>query len=362
MTRALILVGGFGTRLRPLTLSCPKPLVEFAGKPMIVHQIEACKEVGVTEVVLAINYQPELMLSFVEEYQKKLGIKITISKEDEPMGTAGPLAIARSHLQDGKGSPFFVFNSDVTCEYPLKEMLAFHNKTKAEATLLVTKVEDPTKYGVVVFDEKTGAVERFVEKPQVFVGDKINAGIYVLSPSVLDRIPMKPTSIEKEVFPLIAAEKKLSAMILPGFWMDIGQPKDFLIGLGLYLKSLRKRKAEMLTDGVEYVGNVLVDPSASVSPGCKIGPDVSIGANCIIEEGVRLEKCSIFSGCTVRKHACITNSLVGWKSQIGAWARVDGSSVLGEDVQVKGELVLNGAIVLPHKEVKESIFTGKIVL
>ena len=224
--KALILVGGFGTRLRPLTLSKPKPLVDFCNKPMIVHQIEALKRVGVSEVVLAINYQPKVMYAFIEEYEKKLGVKIVCSREETPMGTAGPLALARDILDDGTGDPFFVLNSDVICEYPLQKAVDFFKSRGdgAEGPILVTQVEDPSKYGVVVFDEGSGKVERFVEKPKVFVGDKINAGIYLLSPKILDRIELKPTSIKKEVFPKVAEEGKLYAMVLPGYWMDIGQP------------------------------------------------------------------------------------------------------------------------------------------
>lgn len=134
------------------------------------------------------------------------------------MGTAGPIALARHILIDGSNEPFFVLNSDVICEYPLKDMLAFHKASGAEGTILVTKVEDPSKYGVVVMDG-SGQIERFVEKPKDFVGDKINAGIYVLNPSVIDRIPLKPTSIEREIFPFIAQDKKLYAMPLDGYWM-----------------------------------------------------------------------------------------------------------------------------------------------
>ena len=147
------------------------------------------------------------------------------------MGTAGPLALARAHLDDGSGEPFFVFNSDVTCEYPLAALLARHRASGAEGTLLVTRVEDPSKYGVVVHDEASGRIARFVEKPTVFVGHHINAGLYCLSPAILARIPLAPTSIEKDVFPAMAAAGSLFAMVLPGYWMDIGQPKDYLAGM-----------------------------------------------------------------------------------------------------------------------------------
>uniref|UniRef100_R7W553 mannose-1-phosphate guanylyltransferase n=1 Tax=Aegilops tauschii TaxID=37682 RepID=R7W553_AEGTA len=296
--KALILVGGFGTRLRPLTLSVPKPLVDFANKPMILHQIEALKDVGVTEVVLAINYQPEVMLNFLKDFESKLGIKITCSQETEPMGTAGPLALARDKLDDG----------DVISEYPFAELIEFHKSHGGEATIMVTKVDEPSKYGVVVTEEETGKVERFVEKPKVFVGNKINAGIYLLSPSVLDRIELKPTSIEKEVFPRIAADKGLHAM------------------------------------------------------GCLIGPDVAVGPGCVVEAGVRLSRCTVMRGARVKKHACISGSIVGWHSTVGKWARVENMTILGEDVHVCDEVYSNGGVVLPHKEIKSSILKPEIVM
>lgn len=359
--KALILVGGFGTRLRPLTLSFPKPLVEFANKPMIIHQIEALKNAGVVEVVLAINYQPEVMMGFIEEWQEKLGVKIVCSQEKTPMGTAGPLALAREILDDGKGSPFFVLNSDVICEYPLKDMLDFHTARKAEATILVTKVDDPSKYGVVVMDEY-GQVQRFVEKPKDFVGDKINAGIYVCSPEVLNRIELKPTSIEREVFPHVAADNKLFAFVLPGYWMDVGQPKDYLRGLHLHLDSQKIHRPHLLASGQNIKGNVLVDASAKIGSGCLIGPDVSISAGCEIGNGVRLSNCVIMKGVGIKDHSKVDNCIIGWHSSVGAWSRLENHCVLGEDVQVKDEIFLNGAVVLPHKEIKESVLQPAIIL
>ncbi|KAG0467651.1 hypothetical protein HPP92_018640 [Vanilla planifolia] len=360
--KALILVGGFGTRLRPLTLSVPKPLVDFANKPMILHQIEALKEVGVTEVVLAINYQPEVMLNFLKEFETKLGITITCSQETEPLGTAGPLALARDKLVDGSGEPFFVLNSDVISEYPFADLVKFHKTHGGEATIMVTKVDEPSKYGVVVMDEETGKVEKFVEKPKVFVGNKINAGIYLLNPSVLDRIELRPTSIEKEVFPKIAADQKLYAMVLPGFWMDIGQPKDYITGLRLYLNSIRKISPSKLASGHHIVGNVLVHETAVIGEGCLIGPDVAIGPGCVVESGVRLSRCTVMRGSRVKNHACVSSSIIGWHSTVGQWARVENLTILGEDVHVGDEVYSNGGVVLPHKEIKSSILKPEIVM
>ncbi|EMR70143.1 putative mannose-1-phosphate guanyltransferase protein [Eutypa lata UCREL1] len=163
--KALILVGGFGTRLRPLTLTMPKPLVEFANKPMIMHQIEALAAVGVTDVVLAVNYRPEIMERVLGEYGDKLGVKIHFSLEPEPLGTAGPLKLAEEILSKND-EPFFVLNSDVTCEYPFKEIAEFHKAHGEEGTIVVTKVEEPSKYGVIVHKPNhPSRIDRFVEKP-----------------------------------------------------------------------------------------------------------------------------------------------------------------------------------------------------
>lgn len=360
--KALILVGGFGTRLRPLTLSVPKPLVDFANKPMILHQIEALKEVGVTEVVLAINYQPEVMLNFLKEFESSLGMTITCSQETEPLGTAGPLALARDKLVDGSGEPFFVLNSDVISEYPFAELIKFHKIHGGDATIMVTKVDEPSKYGVVVMEEETGKVDKFVEKPKVFVGNKINAGIYLLNPSVLDRIELRPTSIEKEIFPKIAADQRLFAMVLPGFWMDIGQPRDYITGLRLYLDSIKKKSPAKLSAGPHFVGNVLVHETAVIGEGCLIGPDVAIGPGCVVESGVRLSRCTVMRGARVKNHACISSSIIGWHSTVGQWARVENMTILGEDVHVGDEVYSNGGVVLPHKEIKSSILKPEIVM
>lgn len=266
--KALILVGGFGTRLRPLTLSKPKPLVEFCNKPMILHQIEALVKVGVKDIVLAVNYRPELMKQEMDQIAKELGINIHFSIEKEPLGTAGPLALARDVLTKDD-SPFFVLNSDVICDFPFAEMVTFHKQHGKEGTIIVTKVEEPSKYGVVVNKSNSSTeIDKFVEKPQVYVSNKINAGLYIFNTSMLKRIALRPTSIEKETFPEMAAASELHAMELQGFWMDVGQPKDYLTGVGLYLKSLNKINPQLLSQEMYTNGHVLVDQSSKIGNHC----------------------------------------------------------------------------------------------
>lgn len=220
--KALLLVGGFGTRLRPLTFEVPKPMVEFANKPIVEHQIDALVEAGVNEIVLGVGFQSDRMKSFCDVLAKKLGISISVSVEKEPLGTAGPLKLAEEILtHNNPEGLFFVMNSDVICDFPLTKMIEFHKSHGAEGTILLTTVEDPSKYGVVLADT-SGKITSFVEKPQNYIGNKINAGIYLFNSNILKRIELKPTSIEREIFPQIAAEGKLYSMDLESFWMDIG--------------------------------------------------------------------------------------------------------------------------------------------
>lgn len=384
--KALILVGGFGTRLRPLTLTLPKPLVPFANKPMILHQIEALAAVGVKDIVLAVNYRPEVMVANMKEYEQVLGIKISFSVETEPLGTAGPLALARDIL--GKDNePFFVLNSDVICEFPFQEMIAFHNAHGGEGTILVTKVDEPSKYGVVVTVPGTSQIERFVEKPVEFVGNRINAGIYMFKASVLDRIQPVPTSIEKETFPAMVQDGELHCMDLEGFWMDVGQPRDYLTGIGLYLKSVDQKshangghmqsapasayslpsphhlkKVNATSGDYTINGNVLIDPTAVIGRNCIIGPNVTIGPNCVIGEGVRITRSAVFEGAKINSHSWINNSIIGWRATVGSWVRMEGTSVLGDDVQVRDELYVNGAVVLPNKSISHNISEPQIIM
>jgi len=254
---ALILVGGFGTRLRPLTLSKAKPLVEFINKPILCHQIEALKTVGVDEIILAINYQPERMYDFIKEAEKTYGVKITCSKEDEPLGTAGPIGLAKKYLEKSEGEEIFIFNADITCRFPLSEMLKFHRGHGKEGTIAVTKVKDPSKYGVILSDKNNKIID-FIEKPQEFIGDNINSGLYIFNKTFLNRISPKPSSLEREVFPLMAKQEQLYVFALEGFWADVGQPKDYLIGTNLYLDDLFSTNSGLLHKAGNIVGNVII--------------------------------------------------------------------------------------------------------
>jgi mannose-1-phosphate guanylyltransferase len=151
-------------------------------------------------------------------------------------------------------------------------------------------------------------------------------------------------------------------MVLPGFWMDIGQPRDYITGLRLYLDSLRKKAPGKLASGAHILGNVLVHETAVIGEGCLIGPDVAIGPGCVVEAGVRLSRCTVMGRAHVKQHACVSSSIIGWHSTVGKWARVANMTILGEDVHVCDEIYSNGGVVLPHKEIKSSILKPEIVM
>jgi len=271
------------------------------------------------------------------------------------LGTAGPLKLAHQNGLLTETDLFFVFNSDISCEFPLDKLLEFHKKHGKEGTIMLTQVDEPAKYGVVL-TEADGKVKDFVEKPKEFISNRINAGIYIFNGSILNRIEPKPTSIEREIFPQMAKEGQLYAMDLEGFWMDIGQPKDFIAGTRLYLKSLQNHKSPELTapKAERILGNVLIDPTAKIHKDAVIGPDVVIGPGCEIEEGVRLQRTCVMRDTKIKAHSWISDSIIGWQCTIGKWVRIEGVTVLAEDIQVKDEVYINGCSILPHKSITTS--------
>lgn len=330
-TKAIILVGGYGTRLRPLTYTVPKPLVPFANKPILKHQIEALAKVGIKEVVLALNYYSELIIKEVRQYSSEFNISIIYSKEQDPLGTAGPLALARKYLEN---HVFFVLNSDVTCEFPFAEMMAFHMSHGKEGTILSTNVDDPSRYGLISLEDNTSLIKSFLEKPKEITTNRINAGIYILNPSVLDRIELRECSIEREIFPAMASEGQLHVFDLKGFWMDIGQPVDYIKGQGLYLRHQEACSREV-----------------SVTGGFPIEDNVVIGRNVRMGKNVQISNSAIFDNAEIGDDVVIKDSIVGWNVKIEDGATINNCSVLGFAVNVEKSATLSSVKILPNESV-----------
>ena len=195
--KAFILVGGYGTRLRPLTFNCPKSCIPFINRPMLEHEVEALSKLGVKEIIFNFNFQVSENLAGLEKLQQKYGIKMTYSKEEQAEGTAGPLKFAEDLIiNDNPNALIFVFNADIICDYPLYRLLEFHKSHGKEGSIVLATVPDPSRFGVVVTGEN-GKVERFVEKSQEFISNKINAGIYLFNTSIINRIPKRFCMLEK---------------------------------------------------------------------------------------------------------------------------------------------------------------------
>uniref|UniRef100_A0A915PSG7 mannose-1-phosphate guanylyltransferase n=1 Tax=Setaria digitata TaxID=48799 RepID=A0A915PSG7_9BILA len=358
--KALILIGGYGTRLRPLTLTQPKSLIEFANRPIIFHQMEALVAANVDTVILAVSYHAKILEDEIAKQAKHWNIAVHFSVENEPLGTAGALLLAKKFFDDNES--FLVINSDIICNFPFRQMIDFHQCHQHEGTIAVSKVTEPSKYGVCIFDEKTGKIERFVEKPLEYIGNNINAGLYVLSSNVLKRITLRPTSMEKEIFPQMAKIGTLYAFILDDFWMSIGQPRDFLNGTRLYLQFLHRKQSEVLSSEISVEEIAMIHRTAQIGQGCIIGPNVIIGSGVQIYDGVCLRDSTILSNCVIKSHSWINGSIIGRKCTIGRWVRIDNTSVLGDDVTVEDELYLNGARVLPCKTISSSVFEPDVIM
>jgi mannose-1-phosphate guanylyltransferase len=180
---------------------------------------------------------------------------------------------------------------------------------------------------------------------------------------MIDRIELKPTSIEREIFPKMAADGEIFVFTLDGYWMDIGQPKDYLTGQRLFLESLRFKANGRLSKGDNITGDVLVDPTSSVDPTAQLGPNVVIGANCIVGPGSKIYNTTVMEGTKILGYGLIEGSIIGWQNTIGKWARVNGLTVTAEDVQIKDEIYINGAMIMPHKSVAISYpVAGSIVM
>jgi mannose-1-phosphate guanylyltransferase len=296
---AVILCGGFGTRLRGLTLTRPKPIVEFIDKPIIVHQMEALKLAGVETVILALNYMAETVISKLTPYAENLGLRLIPILEERPMGTAGCLSLAKDYIK-GFEKPFFMLNADIICNFPFDQLLSYHLKHGGEATIASTRVEDPSKYGVILHDDQ-GLIQTFKEKPKIFVSDEINSGIYCLNPSIVNRIKPIPTSIEKDIFPKIASEGKLWCFELSSFWKDIGSIRDYIDGTIMFLKETK-------------ISNY-IHSSANVSENAVIINSV-ISPNVFVSSFARIENSIILEGSTIGPAVHIKNSIIGWNSVV----------------------------------------------
>ena len=345
--KAILLAGGFGTRLRPLTLNTPKPIVPLLDQPFVQHQIDLIRTIpDIDEIVLSLNYQPELIQEVLKTHcPGKPDIRYAC--EPEPLGTGGAIKYAAGNTK----STVVVFNGDVLSEIKLGEMIELHKTKKARATIALTPVDNPTAYGLVESDAN-GNVKRFIEKPDPFdiTTNNINAGVYVLEPSTLDRIPDETKySIERNYFPsLIERNESFLAFIDTGYWLDIGTPAKYLQA---HRDILDGRCASSLYEAQETIGPTVLDgaqvhPSAHLEINCYvghnaiIGRDVYLGEHAVIGHGVTIgpetsiHRSVVWPDSTIGSGVCIDGTIIGHRCQVGDYCQLGPEVVIGDESSI----------------------------
>ncbi|MBN2335122.1 NDP-sugar synthase [Candidatus Bathyarchaeota archaeon] len=361
--KALVLAGGFGTRLRPLSCSRPKMLFPVANQLLIDYTLQNLSRGGVDTVVLSVYYMAESLVRYLGPSKNDLGIMY--SREQRPLGTGGPLKLAEDMLN---GEAFLTLNGDILTDLDYRRLVSFHKEKGGLATIALVQVPDPSRYGAVELDWE-GRINRFVEKPERGrePSNLINAGIYVLEPEVLKYIPEgRRVSIETEVFPRLAEERQLYGFECHGFWMDIGVPEDYLMANAMLLSQGGQAKR---------AATVKVDPSAMIKEPCAFGEGVEIGAESVIGpnvsmmdgvhigKGCKIENSILFSSAVIEDYSSVRNAIIGENAVLERWVKVESGSLIGDYAQINdGVTITEGVSICPSKTIEESILVPKQVM
>jgi mannose-1-phosphate guanylyltransferase len=341
VTEAILLVGGKGTRLRPMTVHTPKPMVPAAGVPFLTHQLARARAAGVEHIVLATSYLAEVFEPYFGD-GSSLGLHIEYVTEEDPLGTGGAIRNVASRLHSGPEEPVLIFNGDILTGLDIRALVDTHRSSGADVSLHLTRVEDPRAFGLVPTDA-TGRVTAFLEKPQTpeeIVTDQINAGAYVFRRSVIDTIPAgRPVSVERETFPdLLAAGAHLQGMVDSTYWLDLGTPQAFVRGSADLVLG---RAPSPAVPG--RCGDRLVLPTAAVAVDAKLTGGTVVGAGATVGEGARIHGSVLLDGAVVEAGAVVTDSLIGEGARVGARTVLHGA-VIGDGAHVGADNELRDGV------------------
>jgi len=341
VTEAIILVGGRGTRLRPLTVHTPKPMVPAAGVPFLTHQLARARAAGVRHIVLATSYLAEVFEPYFGD-GSSLGLHVEYVTEKEPLGTGGAIRNVAHRLESGPDDPVLIFNSDILTGLDIEALVDSHRTAGADVSLHLTRVEDPRAFGLVPTDD-SGRVLAFLEKPQTpeeIVTDQINAGAYVFQRRVIDSIPAgRPVSVERETFPgLLAEGAHLQGMVDSTYWLDLGTPQAFVQGSADLVLG---RAPSPAVPG--RCGDRLVLDGADVADDAKLTGGACVAAGAVVGAGAVVDRSVVLAGAVVEPGAVVVDSLVG------AGARIGARTVL------EGVVVGDGALVGPDNELRTGV-------
>ena len=350
VTEAILLVGGQGTRLRPLTISTPKPMLPVAGFPCTEHQIARAREAGIDRIVLGTSYRAEVFQEYFD-YGQDVGVELVYAVEDEPLGTGGAIRNAAHHLTCGPNDPVVVFNGDVLTGLDIPALIQKWREADADVALYLTRVEDPRAYGLVPTGEN-GRVLDFLEKPtrpEEIVTDQINAGCYVFKRSVIDQIPDGvPVSVERETFPqLLATGATVIGVVDEGYWLDLGTPLAFAQGSADLV--LGNAPSPLVA---EHSGDAFIDSTAVVEAGAVVDEGTYVGPHAHIKAGAHVSRSVIFGDVVVGAQARIFNSIVSTGAIIQPSAQLT-DAVIAERAVIGASSVLeSGSRIFPDEIVE----------
>jgi mannose-1-phosphate guanylyltransferase len=340
---AILLVGGQGTRLRPLTITTPKPLLPTAGVPFLAHQLAKAAASGITRIVLATSYRAEMFADCFGD-GASFGLEIAYVEEPVPLGTGGGIRNAAARLRSGPDDPVVVLNGDVLSGHDLVAQVDLHRKAGASVTLHLVEVPDPARFGCVPTGPD-GRVTAFLEKTPDPVTNRINAGCYVFRRRVIDGIPQRrAVSVERETFPgLIAAGDLVLGYVDTAYWLDVGTPETFVKGsCDLVLGELPSTALPGPS------GPALLLAGAVVEPGAKVSGGTTVGAGCVVADGAQVAGAVLFDGVQVEAGAVVNSSVVGRGACIGAGVQLDGV-VIGDGATIaEGNELRGGLRVWPQ--------------
>jgi mannose-1-phosphate guanylyltransferase len=361
--QAVILVGGEGTRLRPLTSTVPKPVMPLVDRPFMAYMLEWLRGHGVEDVVFSMGYLSTAVRNVLGDGDA-YGLRLRYVEEPEPRGTAGALKFAESLLDER----FFMLNGDVLTDMDLSAQMAQHEQTGARGTLALVPVDDPSSYGLVELEDD-GSVRAFVEKPPAdqITTNLISAGAYILERDVVDLIPAdQNVSIEREVWPELVGDG-LYGFAHPGaYWLDIGTPERYLQGTfdiieGVVRTEVTERLGHdyvAIADGVEPAGRVV--PPAVVERGCSVAEGAQVGSLVVLGDGVsigrdaRVERSVVMQGTEIGEGCVLRDCVVAAGAKIGPNTQITGGAIIGEGVTVGADNILTrGVRVFPHVEIPD---------
>lgn len=361
--KALILAGGFGTRLRPISCTRPKILFQIINKPLLQWTFERLAKNNITEAILAVNHQTEVYIK--QNKILKCGLKVKYSRDPlgKPLGTGGPIKKAEKLV--GHDSTFLVLNGDIFADLSYAEILKKHKEEKAVATIALHKVKDPSRYGVAELAEDN-RIKRFIEKPsrKTAPSDLINAGVYVLSPKIFDYIPEgKAVSIERETFPKLADEGKLYGYVLEGLWMDIGKPEEYLEINNILLDLFGDQQKYNEVFKAEVKNPAILGRGVSIGKNSVIGPHVVLGDYVDVGSNVRIKDSVILRNVMIGDFSSINGAIIGEGATVGKKVKIEKGCIVGDFAKINNNVSLTKNVsVCPAKEISKSALTPKLII